>query len=131
MGPENRLIWYLLTVPARPRRSVTNGFGTVLFTGLDLSSNQAGYYFSAGCFSVCLATPFLGTWSDACSHHWGRRRIFIVWGLALSTLAFLTLPNCQDIGSLLGDTSGSRPWGVTIAIFCWLVSWLEPLGDLQ
>ncbi|KAK8844230.1 hypothetical protein M9Y10_024439 [Tritrichomonas musculus] len=52
-------------------------------------------------FSVFIASPMIGVYSDRCMFKWGRRRIFIVVSLAMILLGLFMMTYCIEIGKFL------------------------------
>eukprot|EP00899_Mesostigma_viride_P001817 jgi/Mesvir1/11636/Mv00037-RA.2 len=82
------------------------------------------YIWLCGPITGLLVQPYIGVWSDACHHKWGRRRPFIVAGVFIVAMAVFLISGASDIGAALGDpvTARFRPWSAVVFILgFWLL----------
>jgi hypothetical protein len=49
-------------------------------------------------------------------HSWGRRRVFILWGVALTVLGLVVFSNAKQIGLWFGDETEDHPIAIGLAI---------------
>eukprot|EP00033_Pygsuia_biforma_P000427 GCRY01000508.1.p1 GENE.GCRY01000508.1~~GCRY01000508.1.p1 ORF type:complete len:477 (-),score=69.24 GCRY01000508.1:456-1886(-) len=92
-------VQFILVTPQLERLGVPDGLVPVVWL--------------AGPLSGLLVQPIIGVRSDKCTHKWGRRRIFILWGAVFTFIGMITLGLSEPIGHLVLPSNYKLP-----AIIC-------------
>ncbi|OHT02690.1 major facilitator superfamily transporter [Tritrichomonas foetus] len=88
------LLWMILPTLFEPQTQQLNVKSWVQIVLL--------FYGSFSGFSIC---PILGVYSDNSTCRWGRRRVFIVWGLVLMIIGLIMMTYCSQIGAFLSPNN--------------------------
>ncbi|CAM9553935.1 unnamed protein product [Heterosigma akashiwo] len=84
---------------------------------LGMTNETVGFAWLAGPLSGIIVQPIVGLWSDHSESKWGRRRPYIIFGTVCSVIGLLGFSNAEAFGYWLGDSGGSHPAGLVLAIF--------------
>ncbi|KAH9169534.1 MFS general substrate transporter [Lactarius sanguifluus] len=103
--------------------SVEMAYASPYLISLGLSKSLMALVFVAGPLSGLIMQPLIGVMADNSKSRFGRRRPFIVWGVALCTLALLLLGFTRNFASIV-TTWGSPAndvltiWLAVLSIYC-------------
>jgi solute carrier family 45 protein 1/2/4 len=77
---------------------------------LGLSKSYMSLVFMAGPLSGLIVQPLIGIFADRSKSRWGRRRPFMMAGIALCGFAMMLLGWAKEIG-------GGGSWSIAMAVF--------------
>jgi solute carrier family 45 protein 1/2/4 len=84
-----------------PRQKLTIASPYLLELGL--SKSYMSLVFMAGPLSGLIVQPLIGVFADRCRSKWGRRRPFMLAGVAVCVTAMMMLGWAQEVGEKLGS----------------------------
>ncbi|KAG0337196.1 hypothetical protein BG000_005700 [Podila horticola] len=96
--------------------SVEMAYGTPFLLQLGLSKSLMSLVWLAGPLSGLIMQPVVGVLSDRCSLKLGRRRPFLIVGVALVVLSFLCLGWCKEITVFILGSESTSLDGATILV---------------
>lgn len=83
-------------------------YATPYLLSLGLSKSKLSLVWVAGPLSGLIMQPVIGILADKSTSRWGRRRPFMVWGMALVSCLLLVLGWAGEIVSWLGIGAGDE-----------------------
>ncbi|KAG0210118.1 hypothetical protein BGX28_009659 [Mortierella sp. GBA30] len=105
---------YYRLKPGLHGRSVEMAYGTPFLLQLGLSKSLMSLVWLAGPLSGLVMQPVVGVLSDRCTSKLGRRRPFLVVGVAAVVISFLCLGWCKEIMITVFGAGYANLDGVTI-----------------
>lgn len=99
-------------------------------SSLGLPNHMIAFIWLGGPFSGVVVQPYICYWSDRCSHAWGRRTPFVVFGTLVTVVSMLSLPWSAEITAYLlrrlnfkhGDSTTLLCNGLVAGTLTWTVN---------